>query len=501
MQQVTKIIQRNIATGEQKGEQKVVAAGNLQDALPQKELMKKDEFLQIFLQEAKQEFDEKDFQNWFEKLEIYSLSFNEVVFSAPSKFIRDWIKREFLGESAEKSVRNIVAKINPNIANIFVIHVEKEEVISSQKISQNSDTNNVVSLSKHENVFAFGTELNEKFTFENFVVGKFNRLAYSMARVAAGFKEEQMSLFGQSIPLYLHGGVGMGKTHLAQAVAWHIKAADEKKRVVYLSAEKFMFHFVQSVRSNNVMSFKEQFRLVDVLIIDDIHFIAGKEGTQAEFMQSFNSLVEENKQVILVCDRAPSDLEAIDEKLKSRISGGMVVNLQTPNYQDRLEILQAKLKMYDFEIEPKIVDYLAQKITSTVRDLDGALRKLLASKIFTNEEITLENTKIILADYIQTSNQSAVNVAKIKKQVAEYFEIKLKDLESNSRAREVARPRQIAMYLAKSLTDETLPAIGREFGGKNHATVIHAVKTISNMMLDDAKLNKDVRLLEERIKS
>ncbi len=457
-------------------------------------------FLADFLEKSRKEFGEENFNNWFINLEIYSLSANEVVFAAPSKFSRDWIKREFLDNrhlksKSSKSINKIIAALNPGIKNIAVIHIEK-----TQNEPDNRPDPKITNLSKYDNVFAFGSELNNKFTFKNFIIGKFNRLSYSMARIAAGFKEEQLSLFGQAIPLYLHGAVGMGKTHLAQAIAWHIKETDKSKKVVYLSAEKFMYHFVKSIRSNEIMDFKEQFRSIDVLIIDDIQFIAGKEGTQAEFMQSFNNLVESNKQVVLVCDRAPSELEAIDEKLKSRISGGMVVNLKAPDYQDRLAILKSKSQIYGQEINNKIIEYLATKITSNVRDLDGAMRKLLANKIFTDEEITLESTKTLLVDYFKSSSNLAVNIAKIQKLTAAYFEIKISDLTSSSRLRNIARPRQIAMYLAKNLTNETLPKIGLEFGGKNHATVIHAVKTINDLMVKDAKLAKDVKLLEERIR-
>lgn len=475
-----------------------------QDLLKEENInVDKNGFLADFLTKAKQEFDEQDFNNWFKSLEIYFLSANEVVFSAPSKFNRDWIIREFLMDRYSRSkntktINKIIETINPGIKNITVIHIAKNP--KTENLPTSNHNLKITNLSKYDNVFAFGSELNNKFTFENFIVGKFNRLACSMARIAAGFKEEQLSLFGQSIPLYIHGAVGMGKTHLAQAIAWHIKESDKSKKVVYLSAEKFMYHFVKSIRSNEIMDFKEQFRLIDVLIIDDIQFIAGKEGTQAEFMQSFNNLVENNKQVVLVCDRAPGDLEAIDEKLKSRISGGMVVNIKAPDYQDRLAILKSKLQLYGHEINEKIIEYLAAKITTNVRDLDGALRKLLANKIFTDEPITLEGAKTLLVDYFKSSSNLAVNIAKIQKLTASYFEIKISDLTSNSRLRNIARPRQIAMYLAKNLTDETLPKIGLEFGGKNHATAIHAIKTISSLMVSDHKLAGDIRILEEKIR-
>jgi chromosomal replication initiator protein len=232
-----------------------------------------------------------------------------------------------------------------------------------------------------------------------------------------------------------------------------------------------------------------------------VQFIAGKESTQQEFMNCFNHLVEGNKQVVLVCDRCPSDLENIDEKLKSRISGGMILNFKSPDYKDRLEILQAKAKSMEQEICPKILSYLAEKITTNVRDLEGALRKLVCSKMLDEQEITMESAKEVLSDYIRASNSTAPTIQKIQKIVAGFYNIKISDLASANRTRSIARPRQIAMYLSKILTSESLPKIGKEFGGKNHATVIHSVKLIQELMNSDNKMLQEVKSLEEKIRN
>jgi chromosomal replication initiator protein len=321
-----------------------------------------------------------------------------------------------------------------------------------------------------------------------------------MAKIAAGL-DAQINLFDDKIPLFIHGNVGMGKTHLAQAIAWQIKEVDKSKKVVYLSAEKFMFHFVQSIRSNDVMSFKEKMRSIDVLIVDDVQFIAGKESTQQEFMNCFNSLVEDNKQVVLICDRCPSDLENIDEKLKSRISGGMIVNFKNPDYSDRVAILKAKMQMHEQELCDKVVSYIAEKITTSVRDLEGAMKKLIAEKVLDDREISIETAKCILSDYIRASSSTAPTIDKIKKSVAHFYGIKLSDLTSTNRARAVTRPRQIAMYLAKTMTSESLPNIGKEFGGKNHATVIHSVKIVNQLMNSTPTILAEVKGLEEKIRS
>ena len=453
-------------------------------------------FLSAFLAACKSEFGEDNYNKWLGALEIFSQSESEIIFAASSKFIRDWVIREFV-EVKGKNLKSLAHAIRPQIKKVRVICSPKAALEAPQFSITEAK---IVNLSKHDNVFAFGTELNSRYTFQNFVSTKYNKLAVSMAKIAAGL-DAQINLFDDKIPLFIHGNVGMGKTHLAQAIAWQIKEADKSKKVVYLSAEKFMFHFVQSIRSNDVMSFKEKMRSIDVLIVDDVQFIAGKESTQQEFMNCFNSLVEDNKQVVLICDRCPSDLKNIDEKLKSRISGGMIVNFKNPDYSDRVAILKAKTKMHGQELCDKVVSYVAEKITTSVRDLEGAMKKLIAEKVLDDREISIETAKCILSDYIRASSSTAPTIDKIKKSVAHFYGIKLSDLTSANRARAIARPRQIAMYLAKTITSESLPNIGKEFGGKNHATVIHSVKIVNQLMNSSPTILAEVKGLEEKIRS
>lgn len=440
----------------------------------------------------KAEIGENDYEKWLSNLSLISHNESEIILGAPSKFLRDWVMREFV---ENKKLLKAATKLHSKLKKISVVYLpnleEKAEQTPSSKISN---------LSKTDNIFAFGTELNPRFTFDNYITAKYNKLATSMAKIAAGI-DNQTNLFDDKIPLFLHGGVGMGKTHLAQAIAWKIKEFNKSKKVVYLSAEKFMYHFVQSLRTNDIMNFKQKMRTIDVLIVDDVQFIAGKESTQQEFMNCFNALVEDNKQVVLVCDRCPSNLENIDEKLKSRITGGMVLNFKNPDFSDRLEILKAKAALHNEEISPEILNFIAEKITTSVRDLEGAVKKLIASKVFEEKEITLENAKILLSSYFKQSVNKAVSVEKIQKEVAAFYDIKLADLTSNSRLRNFARPRQIAMYLAKNLTIESLPKIGAAFGGKNHATVIHSVKLVAKLMEENNKILQEVKALEEKIGS
>lgn len=445
------------------------------------------------------------FDKWFSALKVLVLNDHELVFKAPSKFVRDWVRREFI-DSKPSKVLSLVRQIKPKIKKISIVHIPQAEekttsslpVISEENIKDKESK--VLNLSQHDNVFAFGTDLNQRYTFNSFVNCKYNKLALSMAKIASGL-DIQTSLFDDKIPLFIHGGVGMGKTHLAQSIAWQLQENDKSKKIVYLSAEKFMYHFVQSVRNNDIMSFKEKMRSIDVLIVDDIQFIAGKESTQQEFMNCFNSLVEDNKQVVLVCDRCPSNLENIDEKLKSRIAGGMVINFKSPDFNDRVTILKNKAASLEQEIPEEVINFIAQHVKTSVRDLEGALKKLIAEKLFLDEAITIENTQKILSQYIAKSSSDTPTINKIQKIVANFYNIKMSDLSSNSRLRAIARPRQIAMYLAKKHTNESFPKIGENFGGKNHATVIHSCKTIEKMIVSDSNLINEIRSLEDKINS
>ncbi len=450
------------------------------------------------------------FDKWFSQLKQECTTVNEVIFLAPSKFVRDWLNREFF---RKKDFLSALRLINPQLIKVSAVFIAEKsseslsanisdrDLISNRTLSDdksNSKSSQILNLSKFDNVFAYGTELNPRFTFENFIPAKFNKIALSMAKIVANC-DESPRLFEDKIPLFIHGAVGMGKTHLAQAIAWQIRQDNKGTKTVYLSAEKFMFHFVRSLRGNQIMDFKEKMRSIDVLIVDDVQFIAGKENTQQEFMNCFNSLVEDNKQVILVCDRCPNDLENIDEKLKSRIAGGMIVNFKSPDYSDRILLLKGKAANLKFEISSDILQFLAQNIRGSVRDLEGAIKKLFAEKIIGGQEINLEFTRSILNSYIRKDSNIECSVERIQKFVAEYYELKLSDLCSANRTRANVKARQIAMYLSKTKTNESLAMIGQKFGGRNHATVIHSVKTISNLIVICQKTANEIELIEAKL--
>ena len=339
-----------------------------------------------------------------------------------------------------------------------------------------------------------GAGLDPRYTFANFIVGKPNELAFAVARRTA---ESASVAFN---PLFLYGGVGLGKTHLMHAIAWHIREQDPSRHVVYLSAEKFMYRFVQALRFRDTMSFKEQFRSVDVLMIDDVQFISGKDSTQEEFFHTFNALVDRNRQVIISADKSPTDLEAVEERLRSRLGWGLVADIHPTTYELRLGILQSKAEKMAVEIPGKVLEFLAHKIASNVRELEGAMNRIVAHSTLVGREITLESTQEVLHDLLR-ANDRRVTVEEIQKQVAGHYNIRLNDMYSARRARAVARPRQVAMYLSKKLTPRSLPEIGRKFGGRDHTTVMHAVKRVEELRAIDRQFAEDLDLLRRMLES
>ena len=339
-----------------------------------------------------------------------------------------------------------------------------------------------------------GAPLDPRFTFANFIVGKPNELAFAAARRVA---EASAVPFN---PLFLYGGVGLGKTHLMHAIAWHIRETRPDRRVIYLSAEKFMYQLIRALRYKDTMAFKEQFRSVDMLMIDDVQFIAGKDNTQEEFFHTFNALVDQNHQVIISADKSPNDLEGMEDRMKSRLGWGLVADIHPTTYELRLSILQAKAEQLEVPIPQKVLEFLAHKITSNVRELEGALNRIGAYAKLVGRPVTLENTQDVLHDILR-ANDRRVTIEEIQKRVAEHYNIRLSEMYSARRARAVARPRQVAMYLAKQLTARSLPEIGRKFGGRDHTTVMHAVRKVDELRSTDRGFAEDIELLRRMLEN
>ena len=421
------------------------------------------------------EYGEATYSSWLQPLSVVDHQEGCMRLSAPNAFMRDWVKNHY----AER-VKALLQSENDNILQLEVIVSNREEKPRADE--------------PYLDVPEIGSNLDPRFTFENFIVGKPNEFAHATARKVA---ESETVTFN---PLFLYGGVGLGKTHLMHAIAWHIKRSHPKRKVIYLSAEKFMYQFIRALRFKDTVAFKDQFRSVDVLMIDDVQFISGKDSTQEEFFHTFNALVDQNRQIIISADKSPSDLEGMEERLKSRLGWGMVADIHPTTYELRLGILQAKAEQMGVKVPQKVIEFLAYKISSNVRELEGALTRVVAHATLVGRDITLDTTQEVLRDLLR-ANDRRVTIDEIQKKVAEYYSVRVSDMHSPRRARTVARPRQVAMYLAKQLTPRSLPEIGRKFGGRDHTTVLHAVKKIEALMGEEKSMREDIELLRQTLES
>jgi len=430
-------------------------------------------------QELKKSLDKDTFQNWIKPIVFESYQDNTLSLSVPTRFLRDWIIKNYASV-----IKRVCLDQGNSIQKLAIIVKEKNERVipGTEAIYQEKEEDEDT---YYDDISA---PLDPKFTFDNFIVGKPNELAYAAAQRVA---ESEVVSFN---PLFLYGGVGLGKTHLMHAVAWAIKKRSPKKNVVYLTAEKFMYQFIKALRFKNIMSFKEQFRSVDVLMIDDVQFIIGKDNTQEEFFHTFNTLVDKKRQIIISADKSPADLEGLEDRLKSRLGWGLVADIHPLTYELRLGILQSKSEQKQLKLSPEVLEFLANKITNNVREMEGALNRLAVHGSLQKAEISVEMVKDVLKDLLRT-NSRKITIDEIQKKVTEHYNIRLSDMHSPRRSRSIARPRQVAMYLAKSITTRSLPEIGRKFGGRDHTTVIHAIKTIEEIMVNDPNLAEDIELL------
>jgi len=395
-----------------------------------------------------------NYQNWIEPLEFSNLENGVAKFHVPTSFIGNWVSRNF-GEQILTQLSTAGADVTRVEFNVVKASAKKPAKAKSAKHASARSAGYKGELP--------GAPLDQRFTFESFVVGKPNQLAHVAAkRVAEGGPVS----FN---PLFLYGGVGLGKTHLMHAIARKLQDKDPDLRVVYLSAEQFMYRFVQAIRENQMMDFKQMFRSVDVLMVDDVQFIAGKDSTQEEFFHTFNALIDQNKQIIISADRAPDDIKDLEDRIKSRLQCGLVVDLHPTDYELRLGILQNKVELYRQQyqgivIHDGVLKFLARRISTNVRVLEGALMRLFAFASLVGREISLELAQDCLADVLRASNRK-VTVEEIQRKVSEHYNIRLSDIIGPRRVRIIARPRQMAMYLAKKLTTRSLPGLAGILAG------------------------------------
>lgn len=416
--------------------------------------------------------------SWIKPLVLEKFENGVLFLSAPSAFFRDWIYNNYRQKLVDFSKRecseiksiDIISSAGNGSGDAFsVIH---------QSISENDPSSEM----------DFGIPLDPKLTFENFIVGKPNEFAYAAAQRVAMSKSIAFN------PLFLYGGVGLGKTHLMHAIAWSIKQQDPNKVIAYMTAEKFMYQFIKSVRFKDTMAFKEQFRSVDVLMIDDIQFICGKNSTQEEFFHTFNSLIDNNRQVVVSADKSPSDLDDMEDRLRSRLGWGLVADIHPTTYELRLGILQSKVSDFSIKVSDRVLEFIAHRVTSNVRELEGALNRIVANAMFIGREVTVDTAREVLSDLLRTSDRK-VTVEEIQKRVAAHYLIKLGDMMSSKRTKQVTVPRQVAMYLTKVLTTMSLPEIGKSFGGRDHTTILHAFRKVQSDINKDPSLAEDIRLL------
>ncbi len=432
------------------------------------------------------------FQNWIEPLNLLRVTDGVACFSAPTSFVGTWVDRNYGDKIASMMTKEGI--------DVNRLGFQAEGLVKSKKVMP-ADAS-AASTSKPEPSGSndlLGAPLDKRFTFDRFVVGKPNELAHAAARRVAKGGPVTFN------PLFLYGGVGLGKTHLMHAIAWEIKQNNPKTKILYLSAEQFMYRFVQALRFKDTMSFKELFRSVDVLMVDDVQFIAGKNSTQDEFFHTFNALIDQNKQIIISADRAPGEIDGLEERIKSRLQWGLVVDLHPTDYELRLGILQSKAEAQyvhypEVRLAEGVLEFIAHRISNNVRVLEGALTRLFAFASLVGREVTLDVVQECLADILRASDRK-VTVDEIIRKVADHYNLRLNDILSPRRARSVARPRQIAMFLAKRLTSKSLPEIGRSFGGRDHTTIIHGVKKIEELRAVDSQIAEDVELLRRMLEA
>ena len=431
---------------------------------------------------------ENSFNNWLSPINFSHLEEDMAVLTVPTNFLGNYVSQNF-GEL-------ITSQISSKNNKISRIRFEVDTSSNSLGVSQPSAVTHT-NISKDNELT--GAQLDKRFTFDAFVVGKPNELAHAAARRVA---EGGIVSFN---PLFLYGGVGLGKTHLMHAIAWELQNRRPDLNVLYLSAEQFMYRFVQALRERKMMDFKQLFRSVDVLMVDDVQFIAGKGSTQEEFFHTFNALVDQNKQIIISGDRAPGEIKDLEDRIKSRLQSGLVVDLHPTDYELRLGILQSKVERQkqqypELSIDNNVLEFLALRISTNVRVLEGALTRLFAFASLIGRHITLEVAQDCLADVLRASERK-ITVEEIQRKVSEHYNIRLSDMIGPKRLRTYARPRQIAMFLSKQLTSRSLPEIGRRFGGRDHTTVMHGVRRIEELRTQDGQIAEDLEMLRRALEA
>jgi chromosomal replication initiator protein len=428
----------------------------------------------------KGELTEVSFNTWIKSAVPLSITEDTIKLGVPNDFTK-----EILDTRYKELLINAIKLISTKRYNIEFT-IASEEAVTVEK-SESDSKNNVQATDE------MIATLNPKYTFDSFVIGNSNRFAHAASLAVA---ESPAKAYN---PLFIYGGVGLGKTHLMHAIGHFILLANPRAKVVYVSSEKFTNELINSIKDDTNVEFRNKYRNVDVLLIDDIQFIAGKERTQEEFFHTFNALHEANKQIILSSDRPPKEIPTLEDRLRSRFEWGLIADIQPPDFETRIAILKKKADVEKLDIPNEVMVYIASQIKSNIRELEGALIRIVAYSSLTNREISVDLASEALKDIISNKKTRQINIPYIQETVAAYYNLRVEDLKSQRRTRNVAFPRQIAMYLSRKLTDMSLPKIGEEFGGRDHTTVIHAYEKISDCLQKDESLQSTVNDLSKKI--
>tara|TARA_Y100000590_G_scaffold462449_1_gene626565 strand:- start:829 stop:2238 length:1410 start_codon:yes stop_codon:yes gene_type:complete len=436
----------------------------------------------------KEKFGIEIFESWLKKIELIDEFNNYILISVPTRFIRDWITSRYLDQ-----ILKIVKEFKKDIIRIeFKVRENKLIIENEVQTDSKEQKNNNISFIKDS--FLQYNRIDPNKNFENFITGTSNKLAFEASKKVS----QDIAHYN---PLYLYGGVGLGKTHLLNAIGLNLK---EKNKVMFISAERFMYQFVKSIKSNEMVKFKDYFRNTDILLIDDIQFMNGKEAMQEEFFHTFNALLDKGSQIIVSADRPPNKLSRIQERIKSRFSGGLVVDIQIPDYELRYKIIKSKtdeLKLFysnQIKITDEIQKFISSEVRSSIRELVGSLNRIVSFSRIYNKVPSLPEVKIILKDLLNLS-ENKVTIDSIQTIVCKFFKISKNEMLSPRRSRYLVRPRQTAIYLSKMLTSKSLPEIGRAFSNRDHTTVIHSVKTIDKLRKEDNELNINIDSLKNKI--
>jgi len=424
------------------------------------------------LEIVKEELKPHAYNSWFSQTKAIKFEDNEFVISAPGDFCKDWLEKHYTGFIKDILKRTLGFNLDDNLIIKFKTTDQKISVPSA-----NAPKKKITTKSKP---YFKDTSLilNSKYTFDDFVVGNSNRFAHAACLAVAQSPAKAYN------PLFIYGGVGLGKTHLIQAIGNYITHQDNNTKVLYISSEKFTNELINSIRDDRTVSFRDKYRSVDILLIDDIQFLTGKERTQEEFFHTFNTLYESNKQIVITSDRPPKDITTLEERLISRFEWGLTTDVQAPDYETRIAILRKKAQSENLNVPAEIIDFIAEKIPSNIRQLEGALTKLTAYSTLTKKELSVSLTQEILKDIIPLENKK-VSVSQIQKTISDYYNIKFNSLLSKKRTKDIVLARQVAIYLSRELTDLSLTSIGEAFGGKDHTTIIHSYNKIKNNIKKD----------------